>query len=456
MQLDAFIEKMTTEGLPDIVIETFAHYYNQIAAGETGLIPDREITPLAETDVADFKQLSEYTQAGRKVLDRTVMIVLNGGLGTSMGLTGPKSLLPVKDGRSFLDLTISQAQARNVRLVLMNSFTTHAPTLKAVSRLNPSVSPQYFLQHKFPKILQEDLSPARWPAAPELEWNPPGHGDIFIAMHTSGMLDTLVNDHYRYAFISNSDNLGATMAPALLGYFAKKEIPFMMEVARRTPADLKGGHLARHRNGRLILREIAQCPEEETDAFQDIDRYRFFNTNSLWIDLDVLRDRIAKDRILPLPIILNPKTLDPRDNESPDVFQVETAMGAAISLFENAAVVQVPPTRFFPVKKCSDLLAVRSDCFHLTPEGDLSPSPDRKTERLRIVLDPAFYGKIDAFDSRFPDGVPSLKKCTSLEISGDVRFEDGVVMKGDVRIVHEGNRQAVIPSGTVCEGSIRI
>ena len=452
MHLNAFIEKMTEEGLPDVVVETFSHYYKQVVAGETGMIPSRDITPLAETDVAVFDALSAYADAGRSLLAQSVMIVLNGGLGTSMGLTGPKSLLSVKDGRSFLALTLLQAQTQGARLVFMNSFSTHDDTQAAVARLNPPVSPQYFLQHKFPKILQADLSPARWPAAPDLEWNPPGHGDIFTALHTSGMLDSLVGDGIRYAFISNSDNLGATLAPSLLGYFAENKLPFMMEAARRTPADLKGGHLARHRNGRLILREIAQCPDDEISAFQDIDRYRFFNTNSLWVDLEVLQDRIGRERILPLPIILNPKTLDPRNSESPKVYQVETAMGAAIALFEGAAVVEVPPTRFFPVKKCTDLLAVRSDCFQLTPEGKLTSNPERTLGRIQIRLDPAYFGKIDAFERRFPDGVPSLKACESLEIKGDVRFEKGVICKGNVRIVHEGPGQAVISEGTVLTG----
>jgi UTP--glucose-1-phosphate uridylyltransferase len=92
----------------------------------------------------------------------------------------------------------------------------------------------------------------------------------------------------RYALIVNGDNLGATLDPALLGYFSSHRLPFMMEVAQRTPTDMKGGHLARNTNGSLILREIAQCPEEDLAAFQDIEKYRYFNVNSLWINLQAL------------------------------------------------------------------------------------------------------------------------------------------------------------------------
>ncbi len=119
------------------------------------------------------------------------------------------------------------------------------------------------MQHKFPKILQKDYSPASWPKNPKLEWNPPGHGDVYTALLTSGMLDSLLADGIIYAFISNSDNLGARLDESLLGYFAHHQFPFMMEVAEKTPADIKGGHLARHKNGRLILREAAQCPANE-------------------------------------------------------------------------------------------------------------------------------------------------------------------------------------------------
>ena len=104
-----------------------------------------------------------------------------------------------------------------------------------------------------------------------------------------------------------------------------QRLDFMMEVAERTPADMKGGHLARHRNGRLVLREIAQCPPEDLDAFKDIQRFRFFNTNNLWVNLALLQEHIARQKSIHLPMILNPKALDPRDAGSPPVYQVETA-----------------------------------------------------------------------------------------------------------------------------------
>jgi len=452
--LTSFISKMEKSGISPIVIETFGYYYEKIVAGETGLIPGRDIRPPDPDEVTDSETLGDYAEAGRKFLDNAVRITLNGGLGTSMGLTKAKSLLEVKDGRTFLDIIVEKAEKSGVRLALMNSFSTHDDTLAALSDMNLSRFPMTFLQHKFPKILQENFAPAQWPQNEELEWNPPGHGDIYTALHTSGMLGQLLDAGIRYAFISNSDNLGADLDTSLLGYFAGKQFPFMMEVSDRTPADAKGGHLARHKNGRLILRESAQCPDDELDAFRDIKRYGFFNTNNLWVNLEFLRKLIEEEKTVRLPMILNPKTLNPRDKTSPKVFQAETAMGAAISLFEGAVAVKVPRTRFFPVKKCSDLLFIRSDCFRLR-HGDLILNPNRTRDSMKIRLDPAHYAKIDQFDARFK-AVPSLTDCESLSVEGDVLFEKNVIIRGNVIIRNTGTAQAIVREGSVVEGETEL
>jgi len=458
--LSSFISKMEKEGLSPIVIDTFSYYYKKVVEGETGLVFDRDIDPVHKDEIKDAKSLESWTSAGKKAFRHSVRITLNGGLGTSMGLTGPKSLIEVKDGKTFLEIILQQAEHYNVKLAMMNSFSTHEDTLLTLSKLNPPNFPLTFLQHKFPKILQEDLGPAIWPANPDLEWNPPGHGDVYAALYTSGMLKTLLDQGITYAFISNSDNLGAGMDASLLGYFSENRFPFMMEVAEKTPADLKGGHLARKKNGRLILREIAQCPKEEVGAFKDIRRYRFFNTNNIWINLKFLNDLIEKEKAIRLPMILNPKTLDPRDETSPGVFQVETAMGAAISLFEGATAVKVPRSRFFPVKKCNDLLTVRSDCYVFSKEKNLMINPVRilknKSSTIKIDLDPKYYGKIDLLEERFKDGVPSLVDCKSLTIEGDVFFQKNVTVKGEVKIKNSKNSRADIKEGSVIEGDLTL
>ncbi len=451
---NAIVEKMEAEGIEPAIIRTFLYYYDQVVSGRTAMIYDREIEPVAPEDLLHAKMLGDYKEAGLRVSNRFVRIVLNGGLGTSMGLTGPKSLLKAKNGKSFLEIILEQVEAENGLLCLMNSFNTQQETSSALERIGSPITPMMFLQHKFPKILQSDLMPALHPENPTLEWNPPGHGDIYISLHISGLLRKLLDLGVRYALISNSDNLGASLDPSLLGYVAEREIPFMMEVAKRLPSDAKGGHLAYSKGGGLVLRESAQCPAEEINSFQDIGRYRYFNTNNIWINLQHLQEIIDREGVVKLPMILNPKPIDPRDEDSPPVFQVETAMGAAISLFKGAAAVVVPRIRFFPVKTSNDLLVLRSDRFVLGENSRFQAHPNSKKGIMRINLDPNYYTKIDDFTRRFPNGVPSLINCDALTIVGDVHFESNVSIVGSVCITNSRKTPAVVTEGSVIEKDI--
>ncbi|MCX7669751.1 MAG: UTP--glucose-1-phosphate uridylyltransferase, partial [Anaerolineae bacterium] len=375
-----FADRMRAANLPDIVIRTFEYYYNQLAEGRTGLLAEADIVPVASLPDAERFDAT-LAEAGRAALPQTILLKLNGGLGTGMGLERAKSLLVAREGLTFLDIIARQALISGAPLVLMNSFNTRDDSLAVLARypeLGRFGIPLDFLQHKVPKVVQADLTPASWPADPDLEWCPPGHGDIYTALLTSGMLDALLARGYQYAFVSNADNLGAVLDPAILGYFVTRRLSFLMEVADRTEADRKGGHLARRRDGRFILRESAQCPAEDMAAFQDIGRHRYFNTNNLWLNLPALQALLrANGGILGLPMIRNKKPIDPRDPSSTPVYQLETAMGAAIELFEDAGAVRVPRTRFAPVKTTDDLLAVRSDAYVLTEGFQVIPNPAR-------------------------------------------------------------------------------
>lgn len=452
--LAAFVQKMRSAHLDPIVIDTFAHYYKAVVRGHSGLIRQQEIRPIDPEQMPHHDHLKAFAEDGRKILGQAVMIVLNGGLGTGMGLLAAKSLIEAKAGKSFLEITLLQARTQQVRVCFMNSFNTHHDTLAAIGRIHPPVDASCFIQNQFPKINTADLTPAVWPRNPRLEWNPPGHGDIYTALFASGTLQSLLDAGFRYAFISNSDNLGGTLDAALLGYMAARRIPFLMEIARRRPSDMKGGHLAWHRNGRIVLREIAQCHTDDLEAFQNIALHRFFNTNNIWIGLEPLKGLIDRYGLVRLPMILNRKPLDPRDDRSPPVYQIETAMGAAVSLFDHAAAIRVERNRFLPVKTCNDLMVLRSDRYQLTDRYRLIRNPANRTETATVQLDPAFYGRIDLFDSRFPEGIPSLRACESLSIRGDVRFEKNVLIRGRVLIHNRRARQAVVRSGTVIENDL--
>jgi UTP--glucose-1-phosphate uridylyltransferase len=449
--LQASVEKMRREGLPDAAIDTFCHYYRQLAEGETGMLPESEIEPVG--DVQDVDALPEADAP----LDEAVVLKLNGGLGTSMGMTRAKSLIEAKDGLTFLDVVARQVlelrgrSGARLPLVLMNSFYTHEESLEALSRhddLESDVPPD-FVQHKEPKIRVDDLMPVEWPDDPSLEWCPPGHGDLYTALLTSGMLDDLLEHGYRFAFVSNSDNLGAVLEPRILAWMAREEIPFVMEVTQRTEADRKGGHIAHLPGGNYVLRETAQTPEEDLEALQDISRHRYVNTNNLWVDLRVLADVLRKRQgVLGLPLIVNRKTVDPGDKSTPEVFQLETAMGAAIGVFDGAEPVRVPRRRFSPVKTTEDLLALRSDAYVLAGDARVELAPERDGTPPVVDLDDDYFKLLRDFDARFPAGAPSLVRCERLAVEGDVTFGREVVVRGTVQV--SGPRR--IEDGAVLEG----
>jgi UTP--glucose-1-phosphate uridylyltransferase len=448
-------DKMTSAGVHPTAIAVFAHYHGVLASGETGMIAEDDIEPVEQ--LPRLADVGDDAATARGALARTAVVKLNGGLGTSMGMQQAKSLVEVRPGHRFLDLIV--AQVRSLRavhdvplpLLFMDSFRTRADTLAALEAY-PDLAvdglPLDFLQSSEPKLRAGDLTPVEWPADPELEWCPPGHGDLYTALVTSGVLGRLLDRGYRYLFVSNADNLGARPDPRLAGWFASVDRPFAAEYCRRTGMDRKGGHLARRRaDGQLVLRESAQTRPADVDAFGDIDRYRFFNTNNLWLDLEALADRLDRtDGVLGLPMIRNAKTVDPTDQSSPDVVQIETAMGAAIGVFEGATAIEVDRYRFLPVKTTGDLLVLRSDAYELSDSGDVELVPSR-TDAPLVDLD-HHYKLIHEFDLRFPHGAPSLAACERLTVRGDWTFGRGVRVVGDAVVDADGS-PGHIPDGTV-------
>lgn len=452
--LRACEDKMRAEGLPDVAIETFAHYYRQLEAGEKGLIAESEIEPVDA--LPDAEELDE--EASPELLDQAVVIKLNGGLGTSMGMRGPKSLLVARAHDTFLGLIGRQVLALRARsgarvpLVLMNSFATRDESLAALDgALAADLAPD-FVQNREPKVRADDLTPVDWPADRGLEWCPPGHGDLFTALQTSGLLEQMLDRGYRHAFVSSSDNLAAVLDPRILAWMAAEEAPLVMEVADRTAADRKGGHVARGRDGALLLREIAQTPDEDLDAFQDVTRHRYFNTNTVWLDLRAVAAELRQHSgVLGLPMICNRKTVDPSDDASPEVLQIESALGSALGVFEGARALRVPRSRFTPVKTTNDLLALRSDAYRIADDGGVVLAAARNGIPPLIDLDVEHFRLVDDFERRFPAGVPSLCECDGLHVQGDVTFGADVVVRGDVTIAAHGG-PVHLADGTLLEG----
>lgn len=404
-------------------IERFLKRVDDFVSGDKAFYPESSIEP-----VASLPRLDEL-EPRPELLKQTAMIKLNGGLGTSMGLTGPKGLLKIKGDKDFYAILADQVTATAAAcrhrppLIFMNSFSTERQTEERLEELGFRQSlPLGFRQSQVPKIRDDGSLPE---AEEEFAWCPPGHGDIYAALLDSGLKDRLLEAGIRYLFVSNIDNLGAVLDSRPPAYMADRGLAFLMEVTRRTENDKKGGHLAIDRQGRLLLREVAQCPPEDLGAFQDIERHRFFNTNNLWLDLNALDEGWTD-----LPLIVNRKPVVPHRPDSSEIVQLEQAMGAAISIVEKAGAVEVERDRFLPVKTTNDLLLLRSDLYHLLSNGTLECC----CEKLPPVdLDQEYFKMIADFERLIPS-VPSLLEVQSLKVSGPVELHEEMLLRGEVHL----------------------
>ena len=105
----------------------------------------------------------------------------------------------------------------------MNSLSTSDDTKTYLSRYPELGSAESIelMQNWVPKINANDLSAANFPDSVNLEWCPPGHGDVYASLFGTGTLDRLIDAGIRFAFISNSDNLGATLDLKILNGFKR-------------------------------------------------------------------------------------------------------------------------------------------------------------------------------------------------------------------------------------------
>ncbi|ULU00107.1 hypothetical protein L3Y34_000970 [Caenorhabditis briggsae] len=421
-----------------------------------------KIEPLPEGAIRPYKSLG--TVSAKDIiaaqLRKLVVVKLNGGLGTSMGCKGPKSVISVRNDLTFLDLTMQQIQTLNktygvdVPLVLMNSFNTNEDTSKVLKKYsNVKVSVHTFSQSQYPRINRETLLPiVKSLDGDDNEcWYPPGHGNFYEAFHNSGLLDKFIADGKEYCFLSNIDNMGATVDLSILNFVlnpqAEQEAPeFLMEVTDKTRADVKGGTLIQY-EGRLMLLEIAQVPKDYVDEFKSISKFRIFNTNNLWAKLSAMK-RVVTENKLEMEVIVNPKHLD----RGLDVIQLETAAGAAIKSFRGAVGVNVPRSRFLPVKKTSDLLLLMSNLYDID-NGSLTLSHQRSFPTTPLVKLGSSFDKVKDYLGRF-NGIPDLLELDHLTVSGDVWFGKDVSLKGTVIIIANHGDRIDIPPGSILENKI--
>ena len=463
------VVKMRRHGASEMQIRAFASAHMRVLDGERGLIREASIEP--PQHMQRLEQLSAKYNPDPSLLHHTVVLKLNGGLGTSMGMERAKSLMVVHQDKTFLDIMAEQilhfrrAHKCDLRFMMLNSFNTSEDTMHYLQVRYPALFPsdvdstRYFREHMevmqstAPKILVSNHEPAFCPENERHEWYPPGHGELWNALAGTGQLDRLLHDGVYYMFVSNGDNLGATMDLSILTMLAKEKLDFVLECADRTQMDVKGSHVAQYKeSGRLLVRDIAQTAQEEHVHFFDIKQHSVFNTNSLWVDLrSVKRVMQANNGIMPLPVVRNGKHLNPTDPETPKVLQLESSVASAIEVFERTAAIVVPRTRFSPVKMCSDLLALRSDAYYITPDKSLSLNPQRNGRPPQVSLDDAHYREVDKMEQMLGGSaniVPSLVRCNRLSVDGRVCFGPGVVIVGDCEIVNKAAARKTVPPGT--------
>lgn len=450
-------------------LEGFEKHYQHFVdmrKGKLGIVDWNKVQPPPQGAVKSYESIDQVPDAVAKdLLDKLVILKLNGGRGITMGVAGPKSLISVRNDTTFLDLIVLQVEHMNRRygtdvpLVLMNSFNTHSDTERIKFKYGNRVTLLTFQQSYHPRILLETLRP--YPENFDLHdgrWYPPGHGDVYVSLKKSGMLEKLLDQGKEYIFISNIDNLGATVDLGILNLLESRKGPnpceIVMEVTERTRSDVTGGILVHYEDKsersspQLRLLELGQVPKKHTDDFRSIKKFKVFNTNNLWANLQAM-DRLLSSGKMDLDVLINRKILD----DGVTVIQLETAAGSAIKSFGGAIGINVPRSRFLPVKTTSDLLLLKSNLFTMA-YGAVRMNPARTYAPLPVVkLGEQHFQKLGEFLGRF-DSIPDMLELDHLTVSGDVTFGRKVTLKGTVIIIANHGDKIDIPAGACLENKI--
>jgi UTP--glucose-1-phosphate uridylyltransferase len=249
----------------------FRRFLNDKAKGNA--VEWSKINPPKPEQVVEYSTLANSESVD--LLKKMAVVKLNGGLGTSMGCVGPKSVIEVRDGMSFLDLSVRQIEYLNrtynvnVPFVLMNSFNTDVDTANIIKKYEGhSIDIMTFNQSRFPRVIKDSLLPApKSYDSQGSDWYPPGHGDVFESLYNSGILDKLIDRGVEVIFLSNADNLGAVVDMNILQHMFESKAEYIMEMTDKTKADVKGGTIIDY-EGQPRLLEIAQVPKQYVNEFK--------------------------------------------------------------------------------------------------------------------------------------------------------------------------------------------
>ena len=444
-------EALKSFKMTDVNFKGYAELYNKLHS-------EREIIGrwkfLRNPDEGGIMQYSSLPvpdkESLKACLARLAVCKLNGGLGTSMNCQGPKSAIIVRGKKTFLDLIIEQMIELNnkfqsdVPLMLMNSFRTHSITERIVGLSMRDTKIISFCQNWYPRLLDDEsgfLNPLKF----NLDaWYPPGHGDLYSCLLDKGYIDDLLKEGREYLFISNSDNLGATVDLKILNFIINNEIPFLMEVASKTKVDTKGGVLCQNKK-QIKLLEIADVPPEHIPEICGTGKFKFFNTNNIWINLVQIK-KLLEEGSLNLDLIVNRKQI-----KKLNILQLETAVGSAFNSIPGAVGMHVPRNRFLPVKKTSDLLLVQSALYKLE-RGTLKRDLAAKITSLPKVQLRDPFDDLKEYQKRIPVS-PDIISLKTLELEGQVYFKGEVTLKGNVRLISK-KKSIKVPKGAILENKV--
>eukprot|EP01121_Diplochlamys_sp_Union-15-3_P008021 TRINITY_DN2097_c0_g1_i2.p1 TRINITY_DN2097_c0_g1~~TRINITY_DN2097_c0_g1_i2.p1 ORF type:complete len:502 (+),score=91.82 TRINITY_DN2097_c0_g1_i2:3-1508(+) len=433
----------------------FRMLFNRFITTRTQKLDWSKIKPPSGDTIIPFDKLPKVDKEHiKKLASKLCILKLNGGLGTTMGCVGPKSVIEVTDGQNFLDLTIKQIKFLNkeyecqVPLILMNSFNTHEDTLNVVQKYKfNKVDVLTFNQSRYPRVWKETLAPVTQSPSSRLDdWYPPGHGDLYASISNSGILQKLIDQGKEYLFVSNVDNLGATVDWQILAHMEQSGAEYIMEVTDKTRSDVKGGTLIEY-EGKVKLLEIAQVPASKVEEFKSIKKFKIFNTNNMWVSLSAIKRVVENNELSEMAVIRNDKSLDGKP-----IIQLETAAGAAIEFFKKSHGINVPRSRFLPVKSTSDLFLIQSDLYEVK-NGCLIMNPKRPFPGPPVIKLGNEFRKVNDYNNRI-NGIPNIIELDQLTIAGDVVIGTDVTLKGTVIVVANHGSHIDIPPGSILENKV--
>ncbi|HJL15466.1 MAG TPA: UTP--glucose-1-phosphate uridylyltransferase [Sandaracinaceae bacterium LLY-WYZ-13_1] len=344
--------------------ETFTTLRRRLKSGEAGPEANRirgEVRPPGDDDVSPLPPRGSDARAA--LTDRGLeairaghvgMVTLAGGMATRFGGV-VKAAVDAVDGHSFLALKLRDVERlaertdATVPAYLMTSFATH----DEVTRLGGEMSTERAPVTAFPQFISLRLTPDGAlfrDAAGEPSPYAPGHGDLPFALRRASLLRDFRAAGGRLLYMSNVDNLGATLDPAVIGHHLESGCQVTAEVVAKHPGD-KGGAPARV-DGDLQIVEAFRFP----DGF-DQDTIGVFNTNSFVLDAAALEQDFALSWFA-----VNKKV------EGRDAVQFERLVGQ-VTAFLPTAFVQVERSgtdgRFQPVKDPDELARRRPEIREL-------------------------------------------------------------------------------------------